>query len=121
MEWYVYVDNINAKRIEKYNVFDHWRFNEEVSELLEKNLSRDEFSMEMHSIAMYYFWSKYEWEIIITSFPPYITKEELDGLKSEDCRCRYGVNLETEVKVDVYSQLELNWRRFVDYVWSFRE
>ena len=25
------------------------------------------------------------------------------------------------IKIDIYSQVKLNWNRFVDYCWSFKE
>ena len=50
---------------------------------------------------MYYFWSKYEWEIIIQ---PWGSKPEL-----------------AEKKVDVAWQVLNNWERFEDYVWSLKQ
>ena len=47
---------------------------------------------------MYYFWSKCEYEIIVTCNP------EWDRFKKE--------------KIDVYDQLQLNWNKFVDYIWE---
>jgi hypothetical protein len=46
---------------------------------------------------MYYFWSKAEWEIIISSWPN----------RDND-----------ELKIDVFDQVMLNWEAFVDYCWS---
>lgn len=45
---------------------------------------------------MYYFWSKTEWEVIVS---PWVGKGG-------------------DEKIDVYDQLKLNWDKFVDYVWS---
>ena len=47
---------------------------------------------------MYYMWSKSEYEIIVS---PWVGRAE-------------------DIKIDVYSQVHMNWDRFVDYVWSFR-
>lgn len=50
---------------------------------------------------MYYFWSKCEWEVLLTSW--------VHG----------GRDDAPELKIDVYYQLKMNWDHFVDYVWQF--
>lgn len=95
MEWNVYYSN-NGK-IDTFNVFDHWRFLEEIEDLKQKLDSKEEFSEEVRHSAMYYFWSKCEYEILLNDW----------------------INPKEEKKIDVYEQLKLNWDRFIDYVWSF--
>lgn len=51
---------------------------------------------------MYWFWSKCEYEIVIS---PWV------GRNKE----------EAEVKIDIHDQVMLNFDRFVDYCWSFKE
>lgn len=96
MEWNVYYYNFNGKKIEKFNIFDHYRFREDVEKDLEKYKSKDEFAKALRSHLFYYFGSKCEWEVLIS---PWIG----DG---------------KTVKVDVYSQVMLNFDVFVDYVWT---
>jgi hypothetical protein len=76
---------------------------------------------------MYYFWSKYEYEVVVTTFPPYITMDELDNLNKEReaHKEKYGrdyviinVNPDTGAKIDIYAQVMNNWDVFLDYVWS---
>ena len=51
---------------------------------------------------MYYFWSKYEWEITIGPWP--------------------SSNSSTKaIKEDVYWQITNNWDVFLDYVWNERK
>ena len=50
---------------------------------------------------MYYYWSKCEWEIILSAWPS-----------------RKDFN---EEKIDVFDQINLNWDRFADYVWENRK
>lgn len=99
MEWYVYYDNCNINKIQKYNVFDHVLFRNEVIQLLKENIEIEEFSKKLNNVALYYFWSKCEWEIVLKSW----------------------VGNSNEVKVDVYDQLMINWDKFVNYVWSCKE
>lgn len=54
----------------------------------------------MKTDLMYYYWSKCEWEIILSHW-----SEHKDG---------------PSYKIDVFDQIELNWDRFCDYVWEHR-
>lgn len=78
----------------------------------------------------YYYWSKAEHEVVITSWVPYITMSELDRLNTEreESKKKYArdpyslyVNPRVGEKVDVYSQVMLNFEVFVDYVWSHKK
>jgi hypothetical protein len=93
--WNVFYHNSNAKKIEFFNIFDHWKFKEEVEKALKKSKTREELEKAVKSELMRYFWSKYEWEVLITPWP-----------ERED---------ET-IKVDVYWQVINNFDRFVDYI-----
>ena len=99
LEWNVYVENFNSKTIECYNIFNHYRFNNEVKENYDKYSNDFEmFAETMKQSLMYYFWSKCEWEIILSCWPP--SKKF------------------NEKKVDVYNQVMLNWDKFILYVWQ---
>ena len=47
---------------------------------------------------MYYFWSKCEYEIILS---PWTGRAD-------------------DIKIDIYDQIMMNFDRFVGYVWSFK-
>ena len=98
MEWNVYYYNINSKEIKTFNIFNHSSFNQDVEKYLKKYKDKDEFADKLKSSLIYYFWSKAEWEIIISPW------------------C-YGGNTE-DIKVDVYEQVMNNWDIFVNYVWN---
>lgn len=121
LEWNVYVKDMNRKEIKPYNVFNHGRFMHEIEELIEQyGNSKEEFAKEVDLSLRYYFWSKCEWEIVVTSWPPRITEEELDRL-NQDRATKYpslSPRLETEEKIDVYQQITLNWNHFIDYLWG---
>ena len=78
--------------------------------------------------VLYYYWSKAEWELVITDTQPHIDRKELNRLIT-DCYLKRTVaespllfshvNLSDAEKIDVYEQVRLNWDEFVDYVWSF--
>ena len=99
MEWYVYTEDFNRHCIEKHNVFDHYRFKEDIKKIYKKHKNDfDSFSEEVRKSLMYFYWSKCEWEIVLTSFFP-----------RENFR---------EEKIDVYEQVMLNWDNFIKYVWE---
>ena len=66
IEWYVYYHDFNAQKIIKWNVYNHGTKAEKVNKLLQENLSRDEFENSLKKYLMYYFWSKCEYEIILS-------------------------------------------------------
>lgn len=99
MEWYVYTEDFNKKCIVKHNVFEHARFSEDIKKIYKKH--KDDFgafSEEVRKSLRYYYWSKCEWEIILSSWPQ-----------------RAGFS---EEKIDVYDQVMLNWDQFIKYVWE---
>ena len=98
MTWNVYYYNFNAKKIETFNIFDHWKFNEDVQSDLNKCRNREDFARLLKSHLFYYFCSKCEYEVLIS---PWI-----------------GNSREGAIKVDIYDQVMLNFDKFLDYVWT---
>lgn len=100
LEWNVYITNFNTKRIIAYNIFNHYGFWVGCAMAYKDWDDRKKFEKEVQNELMYYFRSKCEWEIILSSWPPY--KEFNDE------------------KVSVYDQVMLNWDKFIEYLWSNR-
>lgn len=98
MKWNVYFHNYNKNEIESYNIFNHSCFTYEVKQLIKKYKDKNTFTEKLRIELAYYFWSKCEWEVIIS---PWVGRKE-------PC----------EEKIDVYDQVMLNWDIFVDYVWN---
>ena len=102
MIWNVYIGSFNKNRIETWNVFDHWRFEEDCQKNYKKNgENREAFEEQLRRDLQYYYWSKCEWEIILDHWPHF------DQFKEE--------------KIDVFDQVTLNWGVFADYVWNNRK
>ena len=123
--WNVFRYNINARIIERYNVFNHSGFYTYVLKIDRKD--KTAFAEQLKREAMYYFWSKCEMEVVITSWPPYIDANEYDRLTKEnneniDKRGESArvLNICPTVgeKIDIYEQLMLNWDMFVEYTWN---
>lgn len=130
LEWNVFYHSINKQEITTFNIFNHWKFAEDVQKSLKKFKDKDEFAEQLRRDLMYYFWSKCEYEVIITSFPTYITMNELDRINEDRWlhKDRYGtdymrinVSPETGAKIDIYEQVMNNWDIFVDYVWNSKK
>lgn len=110
------------------NIFEYnYRFLEDL--LIAKRKYKDnfkEFAEHVRKSLQYYYWSRSEYETIITSWPPYIESEELDRLNREkEIRLeKYGTFyreaavLNVSHKIDIYTQVMMNWDRFIDYIWN---
>lgn len=99
MHWVVYIDNINTKRIETFDVFKHAGFAEDVRKAYKRH--KDDFaafSEDVRKHLAYYFWSRCEWEVILSAWPP--------------------TNRISQRKIDVYEQVRNNWDVFIAYVWA---
>ena len=130
LEYYVYYYNFNSRSIKKFNIFNHGRFLEDVKKDLRECETKKEFAEELYKDLIYYFWSKADWEVVITPWTPYITISELNRLNEEREKIlkkydieprRLYVNPEVGEKIDIYDQVMLNWDLFVDYVWSHKK
>ena len=180
LEWNVFVEDINAKKIIPYNIFEHGSFYSAIYNL-NKNLLKEvnnfrkdlsyeiEFKEKLHSNSnfpymdeselprlkkklkdfdklddehkketvfkekvrrnlSYYFWSKSEWEVILSSWPPYVDSDEIDRLikEREEHLATWGkfyqtdCNVNVSEKIDVYTQVMMNWDCFIDYLWNNR-
>lgn len=126
LTYYVYVENINKRKIEKYNVLNDGII-EEIIKRTKDCIDKKQFAEEVDHILMYHYWSRSEWEIILTDWPPHIKPDELIKLNMEVEKYQkdYGkepysltINLSTAEKIDVYDQIMMNWNIFIDYVWE---
>lgn len=93
------VTHSKPEHIEFYNVFNHWSFLKSCISNAKKYNKKAEFFVAVHNDLQYYFWSKFEWEILVSGFFE----------KSET------------FKIDVYDQVNANFDQFVDYLWDRRE
>ena len=84
---------------------------------------KDDFNFlkEVHSFLMYAFWSNAEYEVVITSWPPYLDKEEFEKISKENFKHRTMVGLSIGEKVDIYTQVMINWEAFKLYLLTNRE
>lgn len=97
-KWHVFYYNINARQIETYDIFKYKAFKTAVCKHLQDCVDKAEFAESLRRELSYYYRSRCEFEVIVNAM--------------------FG---DTAKKVDVYTQVYLNWDVFVNYVWSFRQ
>ena len=103
LKWLVYREEPNEKRIREVNIFDHYRFLEDCRKNVRKNKDdKAAFVEQLRRDLMYYFWSRCQYEIILTSWPP-------DKGNFHD------------LKIDIYDQVRQHWNVFSDWVWDHRK
>ena len=99
LEWNVYISDWNNKEIRPHNVFRHGGFLEDCKKAARKYAKdREAFEKEIRNSMMYWYWSKCEWEIILSHWPSRPSAPDL--------------------RVDVSDQVLLNWEPFINYVWD---
>lgn len=125
----VYLEDFNNKCIKTINIFDHASFYNSLLRIKrEQKDNFEKFSEEVKKSLMYNFWSKSEYEVVITSWPPYVESEEIDRLikNRDDHTEKWGNFYRTDVrlmvgdKIDIYDQVLLNWDIFIKYLWDNR-
>lgn len=101
MEWNVVRDDMNTRQFKPFNIFNHYYFFEDCKKEYKKHKNnKEEFLSRVKRCLQYYFWSKCEWELILSPWPP---------------------RDEPQKKVDAFGQVMLNWDRFSEYIWDHRK
>ena len=99
MKWAVYYHAVNSDEIKTFNIFEHCGFREKFRDAVKKYKDKESFADELKSCLVYHFWSKCEWEVVVSAW------------------CGGSA----EIKIDVYDQVMSNWDVFVDYCWEHRK
>ena len=134
-EWNVYYHNFNVNRIEPYNLLGRSGFSKYVAECKKRCKTVKEFADKLRSELMYHFWSKCEWEVILTKENGRIIMKPWVGCRGEisldvtdmddfDWVGFYGkmakkyIVRDNSIKIDVYDQVMFRFSAFIDYCWS---
>lgn len=126
LSWKVICENPNTQKIEYYDIFKSKLWVGVARELKEKYPIFQEWSDKFRTKLMSQYWARCEYEIVVTSWPPYLNVEDIDKLKQEveDKEKQYStkpyrVNINPTVarKLDVFEQIDANWGVFSQYVW----
>ena len=101
LQWNVLNHNIGSDEIVQFNIFDHSGFRKDMREAARNIYDRDEFTKAVRSSLMYYFWSKCEYEVVVSPL----------GSNPKNIR----------KKVDVFTQVWNNKDAFIWYCLCNRE
>lgn len=76
------------------------------------------FAEEFKNSLFYQYWGRAEYEVVVTTWPPFVEKSEIDNLASnkDGIKYRKTVNLSFAEKVSAYDQIMINFDVIVDYV-----
>jgi len=127
MKWNVILQDSKTGKFKSYNIFEYPDFRISMENLFKRQYPQERFLSELDQEVHYFFLAKIEWEIFITTWPPHINAEEISRIISEyhvnrpseqALPERIAVNVSKWYKIDVYSQLRVNWECFADYMWS---
>ena len=132
LEWNVYLIDSNTDEATVFNVFNNYNFNWGLKQvkkefrkrkLNELDLNKKDyawFSEEIRKKALYSFWGKFEYEVIISSKLPTIPLEEVNRIKNinlDDYKSnKIPLHSLLGTTIDIYSQLRLNWDTFIKYI-----
>lgn len=100
LKWNVIYHSMNRDEITFFNVFDHSYFAASVATILSTVENKEELADNIIPDLQYYFWSKCEYEVIVSPWPLRDKPKE---------------------KIDVFTQVINNWDAFIDYIWSKKE
>ena len=134
--WNVFVEDPNAHKIIPINLFEYnWVFLWDGLLYAKKHYSENfnKFADHIHNWLRHEYWSRTEYETIICGWPcKGYTQEDLDKFQEKINKVKKefiekGYDWEPSInipypnpnyKMDVYTQIMMNWDRFIEYVWS---
>lgn len=95
LKFYVLLFDFNRKEAEMYNIFNDIVVREDIIYAIKRKVSKEELKEILSATCKYVFWSRCEYEIVVTGFP-------IDD-KSE--------------KIDAWFQIEPNLDIITEYLW----
>lgn len=122
--WLVLHYDINKREVVPYNVLIHPAI-VEVCRESGKHVRLKSFEMRLNSAVSREFCSRAQWEMGVSDKFPRVSAEELDRLVSEreknPSNKSYDVDILHGNSLDVATQLWMNWKQFLHFVYRHRE
>lgn len=139
LKWNVMYHDFNRDNLEVYNIFEHGSFRnyfEKIHKEFKKTDDKDGFAYIAKRELRIHFWSKSEWEVVITKKDGRIimspwrcsrNNPKLDVTDNEDfdwvgfydyMKEKQWADKEGKIKIDVYSQIMYRFDEFIDYCWT---
>lgn len=136
--WNVYYHEFNANKIKTYNIFQNGKFVEYIKKHKKRYDTKNDFAKAIRRELFYYFGSKCEWEMIITSkdgriiLTPWIGRREDVSMDVTNDKTfdwsgfynwlsqKFHVDKDGSIKFDAYSQVMYRFDEFIDYCWTVK-
>lgn len=127
LSWNVFWEDFNKREIVYYDIFKSGHWEKKAKELKKEYPKFEEWTAVFRTNLMSQYWSRSEYEVVITSWPPYIDIEEINRLQKEvESRektwghkpLKINPRLTIGRKIDIFEQLDMNWEVFANYVWN---
>lgn len=96
LKFYVLLFDFNRKEAKMSNIFDNIIVREDIIKAIKKKVSKEELKETLSSVCKYVFWSRCEYEVVVTGFP----------------------NNEKSEKIDAWFQIEPNLDIITEYLWQ---
>ena len=105
IEWYVLYYNINSRKLESINIISR-KLIEDVYKQIKsgKITNKSNLREYLRKEFMYRYWSKSEYEILVTDWPPVTKKIDKESWVSE----------KSLTKIDIYDQIKDNLDNITD-------
>lgn len=119
------------------NILSKWFIQELKDWLKLKKIDVNDFAAfadAVRSELAYRYWSRAEYELILTTWPTFMTVDQLEKLNIDYAKQlreydergwahphRVDAPLEIAEKIDVYDQIILNWDAFIHYLYDHRQ
>jgi len=125
--WNVIDYDFNSQKIEIANLFEcNYTFLKEGLLYAKKHYANDfiKFAEHVREWLQHEYWSRSEYEIIVSGWPGVgISEKDLEEMNAEMKNKKHFINHiyffdDTAEKIDIYTQIMLNWDRFIEYVWN---
>ena len=140
LKWNVYIHDFNRNKFEVWNIFDNWSFEEYVNKIFKEfknSEDKESFAKRLNMELMYCFWSKCEYEAVITRkddriiMTPLISKKaveldvtddkDFDWIGFYDWMKEERYNKDGSIKIDACKQVLYKFEEFVEYCWENRK
>lgn len=128
--WNVFEYDINARKIRPINLFEYnWVFLEGLVKVKKQYGNNfEKFAENVRRELHCQYWARSQYETIISQWPPNsLNQKDLDELQAKLTYdkvnssypeyCHVYPDMGTCYKMDVYTQVMMNWDRFIEYLW----
>ena len=137
MEWLCKDYNVNTNKIEDVNILKYYE--NYIKKLKKKYNTKEDFSIALRKEMMSHYWGRCEYELVIKHteddrivlipqcgcINPNEAEIDVTNDPTFDWKSFAELHIskqiyKDEAKIDIYSQIEFMWDKFVTYCWEYK-